>query len=146
MTHTLLSASPEKFDDEMSVADGRTSDEFKCPNELRPVAAPAGWSGAFVNQPASWYTIQRSPACHGVPVASESRFIEVRVKLHCVASSLRQDASGAWVAELRSPPIDGKANAELIALVARHFDCRTAAVSIKRGGTGRKKLLKIESD
>jgi len=85
-------------------------------------------------------------AAHGVPVASESRFIEVKVKPHSVASSLRQEASGAWVAELRSPPIDGKANAELIALVARHFGCRTTAVSIKRGGTGRKKLLKIESD
>jgi uncharacterized protein len=73
------------------------------------------------------------------------RFIEVKVKPSAAQSALRQDASGAWFAELRSPPADGKANAELIALVARHFGCRKAAVSIKRGATGRRKLIEIES-
>jgi uncharacterized protein YggU (UPF0235/DUF167 family) len=73
------------------------------------------------------------------------RFIEVKVRPGARESALRQDASGAWFAELRSPPADGRANAELIGLVARHFGCRKSAVSIKRGATGRLKLLKIES-
>jgi uncharacterized protein YggU (UPF0235/DUF167 family) len=30
-------------------------------------------------------------------------------------------------------------------LVARHFGCRKSAVSIKRGATGRRKLIEIES-
>jgi uncharacterized protein len=79
-------------------------------------------------------------------VATQSRFVDVKVKPNSDASALRQDESGAWVAELRSPPIDGKANAELITLVAKHFGCRRSAVSIKRGATGRRKLLKIDAD
>jgi uncharacterized protein (TIGR00251 family) len=50
-----------------------------------------------------------------------------------------------WSAQLKSPPVDGKANDELIALVARHFACRKSAVSIKRGASGRMKLVRIES-
>jgi uncharacterized protein len=73
------------------------------------------------------------------------RFIEVKVRPGARESALRQDASGAWLAQLRSPPTEGKANAELIALVARHFGCRKSAVSIKRGATGRRKLIEIES-
>ncbi|TLY56396.1 MAG: DUF167 domain-containing protein, partial [Gammaproteobacteria bacterium] len=44
------------------------------------------------------------------------RFIEVKVRPGARESALRQDALGAWFAELRSPPADGKANAELIGL------------------------------
>ena len=73
------------------------------------------------------------------------RFIEVKVRPGSRESALRQDASGAWSAELRSPPADGKANAELIGLVAKRFGCPKAAVSIKRGASSRLKLLQIES-
>jgi uncharacterized protein YggU (UPF0235/DUF167 family) len=40
--------------------------------------------------------------------------------------------------------VDGKANEELVALVARRFKCRRAAVSIKAGASGRTKLVKVE--
>ena len=40
--------------------------------------------------------------------------------------------------------MDGRADDELIALVARHFNCRKSAVSIKSGTTGRTKLIEIE--
>jgi len=40
--------------------------------------------------------------------------------------------------------VDGKANEELIALVAKHFGCRKAAVSIRSGASGRMKLVKID--
>jgi uncharacterized protein len=36
-----------------------------------------------------------------------------------------------------------QANAELIALVAEQFNCRKAAVSIKAGASGRKKLVTV---
>lgn len=52
---------------------------------------------------------------------------------------------GTWVAKLKSPPVDGKANAELIALVAEHFKCSKAAVSIKAGAAGRMKLVRIDA-
>ena len=57
--------------------------------------------------------------------------IEVKVKPNAGTSQLRRDESGQWIAQLKSPSVDGKANAELIDLVAKHFACRKAAVSIK---------------
>ena len=71
-------------------------------------------------------------------------FIEVKVKPNAGTSSLQQQETGGWVAQLRSPPVDGKANAELIALVAKHFECRRSAVSIKSGASGRTKLVRID--
>ena len=45
---------------------------------------------------------------------------------------------------MKSPPVDGKANAELIALVAEQFGRSRAAVSIKAGASGRMKLVRID--
>ncbi|CAN5910089.1 hypothetical protein BH11PSE8_BH11PSE8_00930 [soil metagenome] len=52
-------------------------------------------------------------------------------------------AGGTWLALLKSPPIDGKANEELIALVARHFGVRKAQVVIRSGASGRMKLVTV---
>lgn len=59
-------------------------------------------------------------------------------------SGFEQAEDGTWMARLKAAPIDGKANAELIALIARHFGCRKSAVSIKSGASGRSKLVRIE--
>jgi uncharacterized protein len=72
-----------------------------------------------------------------------SRIIQVKVTPRARESSLAQAPDGTWVAKLKSPPVDGKANAELIALVAEHFECRKSAVSIKAGASGRMKLVQI---
>jgi uncharacterized protein len=72
-----------------------------------------------------------------------ARIIQVKVTPRARVSSLRQEPDGTWLAKLKSPPVDGKANAELIALVAEHFKCSKAAVSIKSGASGRKKLVSI---
>jgi uncharacterized protein (TIGR00251 family) len=73
------------------------------------------------------------------------RRIQVKVKPNARVSSLEEATSGGiWQAQLKSPPVDGRANEELVALVARHFACRKAAVSIKSGASGRVKLVQIE--
>ena len=69
--------------------------------------------------------------------------IQVKVKPNARTSSLDQ-ADGEWLAQLKSPPVDGKANAELIALVADKFGCRKAQVKIKAGASGRIKLVRID--
>lgn len=71
--------------------------------------------------------------------------IQVRVKPNARTSSLEQAADGTWLAQLKSPPVDGKANEELIALVAKRFECRKSAVTIKSGASGRMKLVRIEA-
>lgn len=75
----------------------------------------------------------------------ETRFIRVRVKPNARESVLEQEPAGTWLARLKAPPVDGKANAELIELVARRFGCPRSAVSIKSGAGSRTKLVKIAS-
>ena len=70
--------------------------------------------------------------------------LSVKVKPNARASRLEQDGDGSWLAHLKSPPVDGRANAELIALIAERFGCRKAQVSIKSGAGGRMKLVRIE--
>jgi len=70
--------------------------------------------------------------------------IAVKVKPNSRVCFLEQAEGGAWLAHLKSPPVDGKANEELLALVARHFGCRKSAVSLKSGASARTKLVRIE--
>jgi uncharacterized protein (TIGR00251 family) len=72
------------------------------------------------------------------------RVIQVKVKPNSRASLLEERDDGTWLAQIKSPPVDGKANEELLALVAKHFGCRKSDVSIKAGGSGRVKLVRIE--
>ncbi len=71
--------------------------------------------------------------------------LQVKVKPNARSSSLVRAPDGTWLASLKSPPVDGKANKELIALVAEHFNCRASAVRIKAGASGRLKLVKVET-
>jgi uncharacterized protein len=70
--------------------------------------------------------------------------IQVKVKPNARVSAFTQADDGTWLAQIKSPPIDGKANEELIALVAQHFRCRKSCVSIKSGASGRLKRVSIE--
>ena len=70
--------------------------------------------------------------------------LRVKVKPNARVSSLEQVPDGTWLAKLKAPPVDGKANEELVTLMAEHFGCRKAAVAIKSGVGGRMKLIKIE--
>lgn len=59
--------------------------------------------------------------------------IRVKVKPNARTSALTRLPDGSCVAHVRAPAIEGRANQELIALVAEHFHSVKAAVSIKRG-------------
>ncbi len=70
--------------------------------------------------------------------------LRVKVKPNARTSALIEQDDGTWLAQIKAPPVDGKANEELIALVARHFDVRKAQVSIKRGAGARLKVVCID--
>lgn len=70
--------------------------------------------------------------------------LQVKVKPNARVSTLAQAADGTWLAQLKAAPIDGRANAELIALVARRFGCPKSGVSIKSGAASRLKLVRID--
>ena len=69
--------------------------------------------------------------------------LKVRVKPNPGASSLVQAEDGTWLARLESPPVDGKANKELVGLIASHFGCAKGSVTIRSGAAGRMKLVRV---
>lgn len=69
--------------------------------------------------------------------------LQVKVKPNARSSSLVEGADGVWLAHLKAPPVDGKANRELIALIAGHFGCAKSQVEIRSGASGRLKLVRI---
>jgi uncharacterized protein len=71
--------------------------------------------------------------------------IRVKVKPRARESSLVQMPDGTWLARVRAAPMEGRANQELVTLVAEHFRCARGAVSIKSGASGRLKLVRIET-
>jgi uncharacterized protein (TIGR00251 family) len=71
--------------------------------------------------------------------------IQVKVRPNAGVSELTE-SEGTWLARLKARPTEGKANDELIALVARHFGTPRSAVRIKRGATSRIKVLSIDRD
>ena len=76
--------------------------------------------------------------------AGARRTLQVKVKPNARVSQLTQAEDGTWLAQIKSPPVDGKANAELLSLVAGALGCRRSAVCIRSGASGRMKLVDIE--
>ena len=74
-----------------------------------------------------------------------SSMLRIKVKPNARESALTQGPDGLWLAPRAAPPVDGKANQELIALVAKHFGRPKACVSIKSGASGRMKLVRVEN-
>lgn len=73
-----------------------------------------------------------------------SSVLQIKVKPQARTSAITQAADGSWLAQLKSPPVDGKANEELIALVAKQFACAKSKVSIKSGAASRMKWVRID--
>ena len=74
------------------------------------------------------------------------KVIQVKVKPNARASQLEEKEDGTWLAQIKSPPVDGKANEELITLLAKHFKCPKSNVRIKSGGSTRIKLIQISEN
>lgn len=70
--------------------------------------------------------------------------ILIKVKPNARTSTIEALPDGTYTAQLKSPPVDGKANKELVALVAEHFGARKAQVSVKSGAASRMKLVQID--
>jgi len=70
--------------------------------------------------------------------------IRVKVKPNSKVSDIAAMDDGTWLVRVKAPPVDGKANAEVAALVAKQFGVRKAQVSIRSGASGRLKLVRIE--
>lgn len=69
--------------------------------------------------------------------------LQVKAKPNSRVSALTRQDDGTWLAQLKSPPVDGKANAELIELVARTFGCAKSTIAIKTGAGSKLKRVVV---
>jgi len=68
----------------------------------------------------------------------------VKVKPNSKQQKVEELADGSLIVHLKSPPVDGKANEELIKLLAKKFDVPKSSISIKSGTTSRQKVIEID--
>lgn len=65
--------------------------------------------------------------------------LQVKVKPNAREDRLNLGDDGIWLAQIKAPPVDGKANQALIALIAAHFGVRKNQVVLKSGASSRLK-------
>ena len=68
----------------------------------------------------------------------------VKVKPNAKQQKIEELEDGSLNVHLKSPPVDGKANEELIRLLAKKFDVSKSSIRIKSGTTSRQKLIEID--
>lgn len=70
--------------------------------------------------------------------------LRIKVKPNSKKQDIQTREDGSLVVYLKSPPVDGKANAELIKLLADKFNVAKSSIQIKSGASSRQKLIEIE--
>jgi uncharacterized protein len=71
---------------------------------------------------------------------------KVKVKPNSRQQKVEEDSEGNLTVNLKSPPVDGKANEELIRLLADKFDVPKSSIRIKSGLSSRQKVVVIDTD
>jgi hypothetical protein len=69
--------------------------------------------------------------------------IQVKVKPNSKQQKIEEFADGSLTIRLQSPPVDGKANQELIVLLAKQFKVPKSHIQIKSGLSSKNKLVEI---
>ncbi|MBW4605404.1 MAG: DUF167 domain-containing protein [Calothrix sp. FI2-JRJ7] len=70
--------------------------------------------------------------------------IRVKVKPNSKAPKIIEEEDGTLTVHLKSPPVDGKANEELIKTLAEKYNVPKSDVTIKSGLSARQKLVEID--
>ncbi len=71
---------------------------------------------------------------------------KVKVKPNSKQQKIQEQLDGSLTVHLKSPPVDGKANEELIKLLAEKFDVPKSDIRIKSGLSSRQKLVEIDTE
>jgi uncharacterized protein (TIGR00251 family) len=70
-------------------------------------------------------------------------FLRVRVKPRASRSRVLGERAGELEVAVAAPPVEGKANEELVRILAEHFGVPKSSLSIERGAAGRSKLVRF---
>ena len=68
----------------------------------------------------------------------------IKVKPNSQQKKIIEEADGSLSISLKSPPVDGKANEELIKLLAKKFSVPKSRITIKLSLSSRQKLVVID--
>lgn len=69
---------------------------------------------------------------------------KVKVKPNSQQQKITEESDGSLTISLKSPPVDGKANEELIKLLSKKFHVPKSSIRIKSGLSSRQKLIEID--
>lgn len=70
--------------------------------------------------------------------------LSVKVKPNAKQQKVETGDQGELIIRLQSPPVDGKANTELIKLLAKTYGVRKSQIRIKSGLTSKIKQVEID--
>lgn len=71
--------------------------------------------------------------------------LRVRVRPGARKSELRRDDSRGWIVAIAAPPVDGRANDELVRFLGREvLGVGRDGVRVRAGASGRDKLLDVD--
>lgn len=71
-------------------------------------------------------------------------YLQVKVKPNAKQSKIEEIGENQLIVFLKAPPIEGKANTELIKLLAKKYGVSCSAITIKSGLSSRQKLIQIQ--
>ncbi|BAQ62298.1 hypothetical protein GM3708_2704 [Geminocystis sp. NIES-3708] len=71
--------------------------------------------------------------------------ISVKVKPKSKQQKIEQNLEGIWIINLKSAPINGKANQELISMIAEEFSVKKSQIKIKSGLSNQNKIVEIDN-
>lgn len=69
--------------------------------------------------------------------------LQLQVQPRASRTEVAGPHGGALRIRLAAPPVDGEANAELVAFLAKRLRVPKAAVTIVRGASGRRKVVEV---
>lgn len=70
--------------------------------------------------------------------------IQVKVKPNARIAELSEMPDGTWTAQIKSPPVDSRANEKLVTLVTDHVNVGESQAAVKNGASGRMKQIRIQ--
>jgi uncharacterized protein len=77
---------------------------------------------------------------------SSSEELRVRVVPRARRPGLERREDGVLVARVAAPPVDGKANAAVCALIAEAYGVPKSRVTVVRGAHSREKVVRVVRD
>lgn len=69
--------------------------------------------------------------------------LTVRIKPNAKESRVISKTAVEWLVAVHAPPVEGKANEELISILAEELDVPKSLIRIIRGTTAKKKIVEL---